>query len=116
MSSFVAAGADVAGEDSLVLVAGRGGDLGGVVSVAGGLGGNYEPSLFAAVRSRRSPAHQVQDRRSPATPDASQKAPQDGPSTPRLPRVSSHSCAAGLTELPRRPRARHPRPPRPGVW
>jgi hypothetical protein len=32
-------GADVAGEDALVLVAGGGGDLGGVVSVAGGLGG-----------------------------------------------------------------------------
>ena len=34
-----AAGADVAGEDALVLVAGGGGDLGGVVAVAGGLGG-----------------------------------------------------------------------------
>ena len=34
-----AAGADVAGEDALVLVAGRGGDLGGVVAVARGLGG-----------------------------------------------------------------------------
>jgi hypothetical protein len=38
MSSFAAAAADVVGEDSLVLVAGRGGDLGGVASVAGGLG------------------------------------------------------------------------------
>ena len=35
----VAAGADVAGEDALVLVAGGGGDLGGVMAVAGGLGG-----------------------------------------------------------------------------
>ena len=34
-----AAGADVAGEDALVLVAGGGRDLGGVVAVAGGLGG-----------------------------------------------------------------------------
>ena len=51
MSSLAAAGADVVGEDSLVSVAGRGGDLGGVVSVAGGLGCNYEPSLFAVVRS-----------------------------------------------------------------
>ena len=51
MSSFTAAGVDVAGEDSLILVAGRGGDLGGVVSAAGGLGCNYEPSLFAAVWS-----------------------------------------------------------------
>jgi hypothetical protein len=32
---FAAAGADAAGEDALVLVAGGGGDLGGVVSVAG---------------------------------------------------------------------------------
>jgi hypothetical protein len=34
-----AAGADVAGEDALVLVAGGGGDPGGVVAVAGGFGG-----------------------------------------------------------------------------
>jgi hypothetical protein len=34
-----AAGADVAGEDALVLVAGGSGDLGGVVAVAGGLAG-----------------------------------------------------------------------------
>ena len=36
---FAAAGADVAGEDALVLVAGGGRDLGGVMAVAGGLGG-----------------------------------------------------------------------------
>jgi hypothetical protein len=36
---FAAAGADVAGEDALVLVAGGGGDLGGVMAVAGRLGG-----------------------------------------------------------------------------
>ena len=36
---LTASGADIAGEDALVLVAGGGGDLGGVVAVAGGLGG-----------------------------------------------------------------------------
>ena len=41
MSDVVAAaaGADVAGEYALVLVAGGRGDLSGVVSIAGGLGG-----------------------------------------------------------------------------
>ena len=36
---LAAAGADVAGEDALVLVAGGGGDLGGVMAIAGRLSG-----------------------------------------------------------------------------
>jgi hypothetical protein len=57
MSSFAAAGADVVGDDLLVLEAGRGGDLGGVVSVAGGLGLQLRALAFRGGPVLRSPAH-----------------------------------------------------------
>jgi hypothetical protein len=90
MSSFAAASADVVGKDSLVLVAGRGSDLGGCCLSRAAWLATTSPRF-----SRRSGPDAArptaQDQRSPATPDASQKAPQDGPSTQPVTAVERRS-------------------------